>query len=400
MSRILAIGQSYGKGHAATSDLFTDLAQGLAEQGLQVEVLTSAADGAPASRAVSGGITIHRVSRRGSRLLRRAPLVGRWLPLGSLWLALVGWCLVTRRRYSHVVVLDTPHLVTLAALLLKARHRTAAIAWVMDLPLLQIQRLNPPGSLKSRLGAALNRLQVALFQRCDAVVVLGACMAETLRQKGVHPSRITLIRTWASDDLPQQAITPTQARELAGLPQRFTVMYSGYAGAWHDFGPVLACVQALAFDPGLQFLFVGEGPGIESVRRWSEGHPNAHVIFRPLVPAAQRNASLCCGDVHLVCLKASMLGTCVPSKLNPLLGLGRPVLVVAPSQSQTALDVVSARAGFCTPSAEDLITSILALLEQGHLVHSMSDLASKAFLHRHSRNKVLGAWRELIGRFQ
>lgn len=397
MRRILIIGQSYGRGHAATSTLFTDLAEGLAEQGWAVEVLTAAADGAPASVDNSSGIVIHRVSRRGSRLLHSCPGIGRALSLASLWLHLVGWCLLTRRRYSHAIVLDTPHLLTLAALILKERLGTAVIAWVMDRPLLQIQRLNPPGRLKFRLAALLNSWQVWLYQRCDRVVPLGACMAATLRQEGIDPERIDIIRTWDRDDLPSQAIPAAEARERAQLPQRFTVMYSGYAGAWHDFEPVLVCVQALAFEPQLQFLFVGEGPGIERVRHWCSRHPDAHVIFRPYVPAQQRNQSLCCGDLHLVCLKPSMLGTCVPSKLNAVLGLGRPVLVVAPPQCQASLDVETSGAGACTPTAARLIHEVPVFCEARSRTDLVQARAIIAYQKTHCRSVNLSKWATMIG---
>ena len=396
MMRILVIGQSYGRGHAATSDLFTDLVEGLAAVGLQVEVLTSAADGAPASLSVSNGISIHRVSRQSSLWIRRVPAMGRWLSLVSLWLGLVSWCLLTRQRFSHVIVLDTPHLLTLAALVLRWRHQSAAIAWVMDRPLLQIHRLNRPGSLKSRLGAWLNSLQVALFRHCDAVGALGDCMVSTLQHEGVSPGKLVKIRTWDQDDLPQHSIAATEARKLAGLPQHFTVMYSGYAGAWHDFNPVIECVQNLAFDKRLQFLFVGEGPGIQAVQEWCAANPGANVIFRPFVAAQQRNNSLCCADLHLVCLKPSMLGTCSPSKLNPLLGLGRPVLVVAPPGSQIAVDVVKTGSGCCTPSGPELIAVIRDLLARPEALERMAGCASAAFLEHHCRSKAIGAWLRLI----
>lgn len=396
MTSILVIGQSYGRGYAATSDLFTDLAEGLAEQGWAVEVLTSAADGAPGSIVKCENVVIHRVSRRGSKQISRIPVLGRWISLASLWLGLVSWCLCTRRRYSHVIVLDTPHLVTLAALILKARLSPAVIAWVMDRPLLQIQRLNPAGSLKSWLGGWLNAWQARLYQHCDLVVALGECMAATLREEGVDPNRIAIIRTWDSDDLPSQTIPAPQARELAKLPERFTVMYSGYAGAWHDFDPVLACVQALAYEPHLQFLFVGEGPGIERVRNWYSRHPGAHVIFRPYVPAHQRNASLCCGDLHLVCLKPSMLGTCVPSKLNALLALGRPVLVVAPPQCQTSLDAESSGAGACTPTGAELSLAVQNLYKVNAPTDSMQARAISAFREKHSRTQNLSKWVTII----
>lgn len=396
MTRILIIGQSYGRGHAATSDLFTDLAEGLAEQGLLVEVLTSAADGELASMAQSSSVMINQVSRRGSNQIRKIPVLGRLLNLVSLWLALVSWCIFTPRRYSHVIVLDTPHLLTIAALILQARHRSVAIAWVMDRPLLQIQRLNAPGSIKSRLGGWLDYLQVALFKCCDVVVPLGECMATILQQQGVLSSRISIIRTWDHDDLPSQAIPAAKARKLANLPQHFTVMYSGYAGAWHDFKPVLDCVKTLAYDQNLQFLFVGEGPGIQSVQQWCAGHPDAHVIFRSYVSAQQRNQSLCCGDLHLVCLKASMLGTCVPSKLNALLGLGRPVLVVAPFPCQAALDVEESGSGLCTPSSNMLINAVKKMAQDNFTATSLSRNAVHAYLYHHCRKVNIEKWAAIV----
>ncbi len=389
--RILLIGQSYGRGHAATSDLFTDLAESIARHSYRVEVLTSSAAGQPSSTFQEQGVLIHRVSMR---LAGRGPHPR--LTLAFLWWQLLLWCLKTPRRFDQAILLDTPYFLTFGGLILRWRHGTRLIAWIMDRPLLQISRLQSHRSVKARLAALLNQIQSLLYAQCQRVVVLGVCMQRGLIADGIPAERIRVIRTWAESSLLDVNLTPTEARRRCGLPQSFTVMYSGYAGAWHDFQPILEAVQGLSSRPHLQFLFCGEGPGIDEVRRWTDLHPAARVIFRPLVPASQRLESLCCGDLHLVALKASMAGTCCPSKLNPLLGLGRPVIVVAPRSTQTALDVVTTGAGVCAETGGELIEAIERLAGSATFPRPFTEKARQAFRRSHCEEAAIAAWMVLL----
>ncbi len=392
MSRILLIGQSYGRGHAATSTLFTDLAESLAATGHQVEVLTSSGSGRPASSLLEAGVLLHRVP---------VDLPGHLSPgrfaLALLWLQMVRWCLTTPRRYEQAILLDTPYLVTLAGLILRRRHGTRLIAWVMDRPLLQITRLRSVGSPKARLAALLNRLQCALYRRCQVVVALGRCMEAGLVADGIPAERLRVIGTWAEDDIASAQLSSSAARVRCGLPETFTVMYSGYAGVWHDFVPILEAVQELVGDPGLQFLFCGLGPGIDAIRRWTDAQPRpVPVHFRPLVPPEQRVPSLCCGDVHLVSLRALMAGTCCPSKLDALLGLSRPVIAVAPAHSQTAINLAETGAGFCAPTGPELVAAIRAMRLDPGFPEPWASAARRAFLSSHAASAVLPRWQALL----
>jgi hypothetical protein len=317
------------------------------------------------------------------------------LPL--LWAKLVLWCCTTSRRFDQVILLDTPYLLTLGGWILRVRHSTRLIAWVMDRPLLQIQRLRPPNSARARLAALLHRLQTWLYCRCQVVVTLGRCMEASLVADGLSPSRVRVIPTWAEDDIADEALSQAAARHRFDLPQAFTVMYSGYAGAWHDFEPILQAVQELVGDPGLQFLFCGLGPGIDAIRRWSDAQLQpVPVHFRPLVSPEERVASLCCGDVHLVALRDSMAGTCCPSKLDALLGLSRPVIAVTPPDTQTAFDVVETGSGFCASTGAELIEAIRLMRQTPGFPEPWGSAARQAFLCSHASLAVLPRWQALL----
>jgi hypothetical protein len=205
-----------------------------------------------------------------------------------------------------------------------------------------------------------------------------------------------VIRSWDDDHIPDRVIPAPAARAGCGLPEAFTVMYSGYAGAWHDFSPILEAVRALAPLGEIQFLFRGLGPGIETIRQWAEVHPEARVLFGPLVEPASRLLSLCCGDLHLVALRESMLGTCCPSKLNPLLALGRPVIAIAPPACQTCLDLTNSGAGLCAPTGSELVDAILRLRAAPAFPEPFASRGRAAYRIRHSATPSLQSWDQVI----
>ena len=60
------------------------------------------------------------------------------------------------------------------------------------------------------------------------------------------------------------------------------------------------------------------------------------VRFLPFRPASEIPLVLSSGDMHVVTVKRGLEGVVVPSKLYPTLAAGRPVLGVAPEESDVA----------------------------------------------------------------
>jgi glycosyltransferase involved in cell wall biosynthesis len=82
---------------------------------------------------------------------------------------------------------------------------------------------------------------------------------------------------------------------------------------------------------GVGLVFIGEGamkPQIEAMAQGSRA-----IRFLPFRPASEVPLVLSSGDMHVVTIKRGLEGVVVPSKVYPTLAAGRPVLGVAPEET-------------------------------------------------------------------
>jgi len=120
------------------------------------------------------------------------------------------------------------------------------------------------------------------------------------------------------------------------------------------------------------------------------------VQIKGWVPRAELGSLPQCADIHLVSLKASMLGTCVPSKTYGALAYGRPVVFIGRKECQAAKDILEANAGRVVENADELVAAIEDFLSNPETLELCSYNARKAFLEKHCAQAVLKKWDELI----
>jgi glycosyltransferase involved in cell wall biosynthesis len=115
-------------------------------------------------------------------------------------------------------------------------------------------------------------------------------------------------------------------------------MYSGNMGRAHDFATVLGAARRLQErrEQKILFLFVGEGPEEQMVRRAVSEQKLENVRFLQTQPSKLLSESLGTGDLHLVTMKEGMEGLVVPSKFYGVMAAARPTIFVGPNDSEVA----------------------------------------------------------------
>jgi glycosyltransferase involved in cell wall biosynthesis len=78
-------------------------------------------------------------------------------------------------------------------------------------------------------------------------------------------------------------------------------------------------------------VFIGEGAMKSQVEALAAGC--RAIRFLPFRPASEVPLVLSSGDLHIVTVKRGLEGVVVPSKLYPTLAAGRPVMGIAPEES-------------------------------------------------------------------
>ncbi len=179
------------------------------------------------------------------------------------------------------------------------------------------------------------------LRRAARVVVLGEDMRERIISKGVDPARVVIVRDGVPvPERPPPADHPVTQEIRCGFP--FVVLHAGnlgFSGAWET----LVRAARLLRNDGVGFVFVGEG----AVRAQMEASASdcPAVRFLPFRPAGEVPYVLAAGDVHIVTVRRGLEGVVVPSKLYPILAAGRPVLAVAPEESDVVRIVRRERCG-------------------------------------------------------
>jgi len=349
---LLFVNQHYAPDVAATGQCLADLAEHLASDGYDVEVLASRTHYGPGhldapAREVLNGVRVRRLAATG---FGRGTHVGRLLDYASFYVAVL-LTLLVGRRYDGVVFLTTPPLIGLIGRVARAVRGQRYAIWSMDLhPEAEIAAgMLRERSLASRL---LARLDASAYRSADFVVDLGSHMRQRVLQKGVSPARVHTVHVWGGrrDANVARGVSPL-ARHLA-IEDRFVVMYSGNAGIVHDFDAIFEAMRELRDDPRIFFLFVGGGPRRADVEAFAARERMKNFAYHDYFPRELLSHSLSVADVHLISLRHAFAGISVPSKLYGAMAAARPVLFVGPTACETADAIREARCGVVVDPAD------------------------------------------------
>ena len=342
--RLLVLNQYYWPGVEATANVLTDLCEALASEYDVTVVAGTVAGRAGAGRQHRNGVEIVRVpatafERR--RVWRR----------GVNYLSYVVLAAVTGLRAARpdvVLSMTDPPLAPDVAYAVARRFGAPLVVVSQDVfPEVAVAL----GRLDRRLAALVGPLVALPFRRADRVVAIGETMARRLEAKGVGPERIAVIRNWVDT----RTLAPQPRRNgwsrAHGLDEAFVVMHSGNLGYAQDLDSLVAAAALLRDLEDVRVVLVGGGARhadlVALARRL-----DARVTFLPYQPADVLPESLSAADVHVVGLARGLAGLVVPSRIYGVLAVGRPVIVAADDDSETAQLVRDARSGAVVPPGD------------------------------------------------
>ena len=167
------------------------------------------------------------------------------------------------------------------------------------------------------------------LRRAARVIVLGEDMRDRIVAKGVDPARVVVSRDGIV--IPETVPSPENsvAREIRG-DSRFVLVHAGNVGFYGAWQTLISAIRMLEKE-GVGLVFIGEGAMKAQAEAMAQGC--RAIRFLPFRPASEVPLVLSSGDMHVVTVKRGLEGVVVPSKLYPTLAAGRPVLGVAPEES-------------------------------------------------------------------
>ena len=234
------------------------------------------------------------------------------------------------------------------------------------------------------------------LRRAERVVALGEDMRARIITKGVDPSHVVVIRDGAHvlpPDSPLPRLDPDVVRAIRDNFS-FVLLHAGNLGHYGAWNTLITAARKLAND-GVGLVFVGDGAQRAEVANAAAGAEN--IRFLDYFPSGKIPWVLAAADAHVVTVKRGLEGVVVPSKMYEILAAGKPIVAVAPEES----DVVSLgiRQNFAVAADPDkpaeLVQAVRMLAADRNRLKTMGD-AARAAAPSYDRVAELQKFSELI----
>ncbi len=390
--RIIFVNRFYWPDEPATAQLLTDLAEGLADDGFAITIITSRPSKSPLLETeIRRGVEIIRIS--GPRLGHRNALL-KALDFASFSLGALRRISTLLKPHDILVVMTDPPLLGIPAIHLARRRGARVIHWIQDV---YPEIVSAVGG--TRFAHVFRPLRDHAWRNADACVTLGSDMAAFVASRGVAPQRITLNPNWAPAGLiPLPPSAASDQRTYWGLTGKFVLLYSGNLGRVHDLAPVLAIAEELRAETDIVFLFVGDGAQKPYLQATANERGLTNIKFQPAQPRSLLGKILALADLHLVTLREGCEHFVFPSKLYGIAAVGRPVIFIGPKNCELAHAVIYQ--SFGSAFTRDAIAAAAGAIR--HLRHSPDRCStmSSAAIQFNARNgglvHAIATWTTLL----
>jgi colanic acid biosynthesis glycosyl transferase WcaI len=339
---ILIYSYNYHPEPIGIAPLMTELAEGLAERGHEVRVVTGMPnypereiyDGYRGKWYVTeqnNGVTIQRSYLR---IKSKPNLLDRLL----LELSFVFTSLpqAFKGRRPDVILLTVPPLlVTIPATIL---------GWLYNCPVvLNVQDILPDAAV--RVGLLKNKLMIRTlaalekfaYRAAHTISVITNGFSENLVNKGVPVNKIVCIPNWVNVNfihpLPKENNSWRYSHQLDG---KFVVLYSGNIALTQGLETVIEAAVRLRHIKEIVFVIVGESRALQRLQEYCLLNGADNVLLLPLQSREKLPQMLAAADVGLIVQKCNVISFNMPSKIPLLLASGRPIVGSVPATGTAA----------------------------------------------------------------
>ena len=401
--RILFMAQCYAPEDVSAAILITELAVDLARRGHCVSVITGAPN-YPQGRVFKG----YRNGLYKVETLDDVRIIRTWSyisPSKKSWARLLHYGTYSATAFYGGLFAGRPDVIVSYSPPLPLGPSAGFLSRALPPPLVgEHEALVPPSANSG--GVQTNKrvinfflgMERFLYGHSQFISVISKSFRRTLLSKGVPASKIEVIPVWADPD----AVRPMQKengfRQKHGLSHKFVVMYAGNIGLTSSLEDVLHAAELLREQTDIQFVMVGEGVKKEALETEMQTRQLKNVLFLPFQPREIFSEMLAAADLNLVTLNADSALSSMPSKVFNVMASARPIVSVAPPESELTQIVTEAGCGWNVPpgSPEKLAEAILQLKASESALIQMGQNGRACLEKNYARNHCVDAYEKML----
>jgi colanic acid biosynthesis glycosyl transferase WcaI len=333
----------------ASTQLTKNLAEGLAEEGRLVTILTNGY-GRATQLGPDHPLMKGRIHRVWNPFLRRLGVV----PKLCEYVWFIGFFFfrgLAVPKIDIILVASNPPLAGLPAALLAWMKGAKMVYNLQDIfpDSAVVAGLLPEGG---RLYRWLRKAEEATYRVSDLVLSISSSFSEYV-QRLVPGTQVAVIPNWVDTDLMRPRETaedPSIATFRAG--GEFVVQYAGNMGFVQNLEVVVLAAECLQEDPNIRFVFIGEGNAKKALEDLVHRRGLANCVFLPLQPLESVPSVYNACDLGIIPLKPGAARIAVPSKTWNYLAVGRPVVACVEEDSPLADAIRESKSGSIVPPSD------------------------------------------------
>lgn len=166
------------------------------------------------------------------------------------------------------------------------------------------------------------------YHNADKIIVISEDFKKNIMAKGVPEEKIEVIYNWVDQnavvDVPREKNKLFDKYNLDR--SKFYVTYNGNIGLTQNMDMLLDVAKSLEENKDIQFVLVGNGAYLDSVKQIIKDRNIGNVHLLPFQPYEDISHVFSLGDVSLVISKPGVGANSVPSKTWSIMSASRPVL--------------------------------------------------------------------------
>jgi len=396
--KVLILNQIFWPDKINTARHISELAEELAERGLEVTVFVGnrdyRSDKIFKSKEFWKGINITRV---------HIPILfGRgWFQriFTSFWLICAfSFKLITDRNYKFLIIGSNPPFIFLILPILRILFRKSKLfVWVFDLyPDAIYASINMEIMI---LKKVTNRILKYCYSKADVIIDIGPCMRRKILKYSPDIATFHTLTPWSFVEFRNFEDPHIETRKTLFKDSTLAILYTGTIGNAHEFDTFLSLARKLReLNASVGFCFAGFGSRYDELKSkvliddtnvTIAGFVNSDLELEQRVSAA---------DLMMVSLRPEWTGISVPSKFFTSIATAKPVLFSGSQDSAISHWIQEYGLGFqvSTMNIDEIAYKLRDISLDQKLIANLKERATKAYGERFSKKVVCDEWYNIL----
>ena len=236
-----------------------------------------------------------------------------------------------------------------------------------------------------------------IYRYIDQMLTIGDIIACSINESLDKPINIKVVPI-GTDSLKIKPIEKAKNKFCMqnSIFSKFVVLYSGKMGYGHNIQMILDSCTLLKEYKDIHFVFIGNGPGYQTVEDYIIKQERSNVLLFPLQPVEIFPFSIACGDVGLVSQERNLSHLFMPSKTYDMMSAGLAIIGICSGVDDLSKLIDQNNNGLYITSndSRDLANAILLLYKDSQLLNQYKSNSRSAATKKYDKSIIEEMYRD------